>query len=89
MNISIFSCIAVNHYDAIIQIDYGSVKTEKSSHYIRNFKRKNSTVKENNSVHVGQNFQNQLPDNLAGSANPTSVQLGQKLKILVFCIFSA
>ncbi len=40
---------------------------------------------ENNSVQVGQNFQNQLPDNLAGGASPTSVQLGQKLKTPLLC----
>ena len=48
-------------------------------------------MQKNNSAQVGQNFQNQLPDNLSGiknrlptkllgSQNPTSDQLGQKLK---------
>ncbi len=34
----------------------------------------------NNSVQLGQNFQNPLPTNLDGSHNHTSVQIGQKLK---------
>lgn len=48
-------------------------------------------MQKNNSAQVGQNFESQLPDNLSGiknrlptklvgSQNPTSVQVGQKLK---------
>ena len=78
-------------------LSFRGVSTEKISpsgsrrerHFYNRF---NEKMQKNNSAQVGQNFQNQLPDNLSGiknrlptklvgSLNPTSVQAGQKLKI--------
>ena len=84
----LFSCyVAAYRCAIIIQIMYYPVKVVKPSHYIRNFKRQNSTIAEkfslpvrtfsreistgkNNSVQLGQNFQNPLPTKLVGSLKP-------------------
>ncbi len=81
MNISIFSCIAANRYDAIILIGRNSVKIANPLTIFGISSGKIQPSRKNNSVQLGQNFQNPLPDNLAESAKLTSVQLWQKQKI--------